>query len=406
MDNVTHALAGMLVAEAVCVARRETRTELRAAAYLVSALANNLPDIDIVYTWITGPKPLGSLLHHRGHTHTLLLALPGAWLLGFGIWRRFSRQNPGAKPRDHQLLIGLALAGVVLHLCMDFGNNYGVHPFWPLSSRWFYGDSIFIVEPLWWVILIPLFVTTVQRRWLQVLLTVLLAAVLMACWIFPFVSSVTATLLLALAFVALLFARRAPAGRRVMVAVAASLAVPFVFGLAARSAKAELRAATQAAFPALEVLDMATTPMPANPRCWEGLVAGEQGGTYRVLRATVALGGLAPNACQAGMDVQPSAPVTLITRSNHRGVRWLTAYSADVSQLNRLRREDCRFRAMLQFARLPYAAPARQMAGDLRYDRNPDADFADVPLPRDPAAGECPRLLPGWTEPRADLFAP
>ncbi len=396
----------MLVAEAVCVARRETRPELRAAAYLVSALANNLPDVDIVYTWITGPKPLGSLLHHRGHTHTLFFALPAAWLLGMAIWRRFSRRCAGAQSSDRRLLIGLSLAGVVLHLSMDFGNNYGVHPFWPLSSRWFYGDSIFIVEPLWWVISIPLFITTVQKLWLRVVLTVLLAAVLMACWYFPFVSSTTATLLLALAFAALLFARRASEGQRVVAAVIASLAVPLVFGLAARSAKAELRAATQAAFPALEVLDMATTPLPANPRCWEGLVAGEQGGVYRVLRATVALGGLAPSSCSAGMDVQPTAPVTPITRSNHGGVRWLTAYSADVAKLSRLRREDCRFRAMLQFARLPYAAPARQMAGDLRYDRRPDADFSDVPLPRDPGGGECPRLLPGWTEPRAELFKP
>jgi len=406
LDNITHALAGMLVAEAVCVARRETRPELRAAAYLVSALANNLPDIDIVYTWITGPKPLGSLLHHRGHTHTLLLALPGAWLLGLAIWRWFSRNNPGGKARDRNLLVGLALAGVVLHLSMDYGNNYGVHPFWPLSTRWFYGDSIFIVEPLWWAILMPLFITTLRKRWLQVLLTVLLAAVLLVCWFVPFVSSRTATLLLAVAFGSLFVARRASEARRVALVALASLAVPLVFSLAARAAKAELRSATQAAFPALEVLDIATTPLPANPTCWEGLVAGEQGGTYRVLRATVALGGGAPNACTAGMDVQPTAPITRLTRANHGGVRWLTAYSADVAQLSRLRRDDCRFRAMLQFARLPYFAPARQMAGDVRYDRQPDPDFSDVPLPRDPASGACPRLLPGWIEPRAELFKP
>src|SRR6188768_1978193 len=109
----------MLLAEAVCVARGETRKPVRAAAYLVSALANNLPDVDIVYTWITGPRPLGSLLHHRGHTHTLLLALPGAWLLGLGVWRWFSRRTADATPRDRQLFLGLALAGVVLHLAMD-----------------------------------------------------------------------------------------------------------------------------------------------------------------------------------------------------------------------------------------------------------------------------------------------
>ena len=87
MDNVTHSLAGMLLADAVCALRGEERREVRAAAYLVSALANNLPDVDIVYTWLDGPKPLGSLLHHRGHSHTLVVALPAAWLLGVLAWR-------------------------------------------------------------------------------------------------------------------------------------------------------------------------------------------------------------------------------------------------------------------------------------------------------------------------------
>ena len=96
--------------------------------------------------------------------------------------------------------------------------------------------------------------------------------------------------------------------------------------------------------------------------------------------------------------------MTALTRANRGGVRWLTAYSEEVATLRQLRREDCRFRALLQFARLPYAAPNRQIAGDLRYDREPDLDFADVPLPRPLAPGGCPRLLPGWTEPRADLL--
>jgi hypothetical protein len=94
----------------------------------------------------------------------------------------------------------------------------------------------------------------------------------------------------------------------------------------------------------------------------------------------------------------------MLTRANRGGVRWLSQYSEEVATLSRLRRDDCRFRALLQFARLPYAAPARQIAGDLRYDRKPELDFSDVPLPLPLAPGGCPRLLPGWTEPRADLF--
>lgn len=404
VDNVTHALAGMLVAEAACVARREQRQSVRAAAYLVSALANNLPDVDIAYVWITGPRPLGSLLHHRGHTHTLLLALPAAWLLGLAVWRWFGRQNSDASADERRLFLGLALGGVVLHLAMDFGNNYGVHPFWPLSSRWFYGDSIFIVEPLWWAIAIPILAPALRRRWLKLTLWVLLSAVLLVCWFVPFVSMTTRFSLLAVTALAAWTGQRAPAAGRIVLGLAASLAVPFVFALASTRAKASLREATRAAFPALTVLDISTTPLPANPVCWEGLVAGEQGGSYRVLRATVSLGPGPAEACTAGMDVEPTAPVTPLTRASRGGVRWLTAYSAEIAELTQLRRRDCRFRAMLQFARLPYIAPARQIAGDLRYDRQPGLDFSDVPLPRDPGDGPCPRLLPGWTEPRAELF--
>jgi inner membrane protein len=404
LDNVTHALAGMLVAEAVCVARRESRYPVRAAAYLVSALANNLPDVDAVYTWITGPKPLGYLVHHRGHTHTLLLALPGAWLLGQIVWRWFARRNPDATAGDKRLILGLALSGVLLHMSMDFGNNYGVHPFWPLSNRWFYGDSIFIVEPLWWAITIPLLARTLRRRWLKLTLLVLLWAVLVVCWFVPFVSTTTRFTLLGLTALSGLVAWRAPERRRIQLGLAASLAVPLVFAIASTRAQASLRAATQASFPALTIVDVATTPSPGNPACWEGLVAGEQAGVFRVLRATVALGPVAANACGAGADVEPTAPVTVLTRADRGGVRWLNEYSEDVATLRRLRRDDCRFRALLQFARLPYAASARQIAGDLRYDRRPDLDFSDVPLPRPLAPGGCPRLLPGWTEPRADLF--
>ena len=47
LDNVTHSLAGMLLRGGrVRLARRDAN-HVRAAAYLVSALANNLPDADV-----------------------------------------------------------------------------------------------------------------------------------------------------------------------------------------------------------------------------------------------------------------------------------------------------------------------------------------------------------------------
>jgi inner membrane protein len=405
LDNVTHSLAGMLLAEAVCVWRGETRRPVRTAAYLVSALANNLPDIDVLYAWIPEPRPLGNLLNHRGHTHTLLVGLPCAWLLGVGIWRWFLRRNPAnASARERRLLVGLALAGVVLHLCMDFGNNYGVHPFWPLSGRWLYGDTVFIVEPLWLAVAIPVLAETLSRRSLKLTLWVVLSAVLVFCWFMPFVATPVRFVLLGLTALSAFVARKTRARFRIQFAVSACLSVALVFALGSMRAKANLRAATTAAFPALDVQDIATTPLPANPACWEGLVAGEQGGTYRVLRATVALAPVDALKCNAGMDVEPSAKVARLERANHGGVRWVSEYRADVAQLSRLRHDDCRFRAFLQFARLPYVSASGLIAGDLRYDRNPGRDFSDIALPHDPSKGICPRFVPGWQEPRAKLF--
>ncbi len=401
---MTHALAGMLVAQAVCVYRGETRQPVRAAACLVSALANNLPDLDILYSSWMEPRPLGGLLNHRGHTHTLLLALPLAWLLGLGVWRWFLRNNPAAALRERRLFVGLALLGVVLHLGMDFGNNYGVHPFWPLSGRWFYGDSIFIVEPLWLAIAIPIVAARLQRRWLKLVLWSVLGAVLVVCWFVPFVPTASRVLLLSVTALAFAVARRASERWRVGFALTGCAAVALVFVAGSLAAKAALRQAAEAAFPALEVHDIAATPMPANPLCWEGLLAGEQGGSYRVLRASVALGPVAAADCNAGVDVEPTASVTRLARANRGGVRWLTEYRADVAALSRLRHDDCRFRGLLQFARLPYVSASGTVAGDLRYDRKPGLDFSDIELPKDPHAGACPRFLPGWTEPRARLF--
>ena len=412
MDNVTHSLAGMLLAEAVCVVRRENRQRVRAAAYLLSALANNLPDIDVFYSSFMQPKPLGGLLHHRGHTHTLLLALSGAWLLGTLLWRWFSKRNPSvADARAKALLLGLALAGPLLHLLMDFGNNYGVHPFWPFSSRWFYGDSIFIVEPLWWVVMIPIAASQLQKRWFKLILWSLLFAVLLLCWFVPFVLPASRYVLILLCGVSFAVVHYTSERARAAYGVAASLAIAATFAGASQVAKAELRSATVAAYPAMTVLDLAMTPMPANPACWEGLVAGEQAGVYRVVRASVALAPLGPASCAAGDDVTPTAPVQKLDRPLHGGVRFRNEYSANVAELRRLKRDDCRFRGLLEFARLPYVTSpsaygtGRRMAGDLRYDRNPDADFSDLALPAHPEQGPCPSWVPGWREPRAELFS-
>ena len=89
MDNLTHTLAGLLLAEAAVQARSrhgEPSAPFRTAAYLSSAFVNNAPDLDFVYAGIT-ERPFGYLLHHRGHSHTvpvgLAIGVPPGYVVAF-----------------------------------------------------------------------------------------------------------------------------------------------------------------------------------------------------------------------------------------------------------------------------------------------------------------------------------
>jgi hypothetical protein len=88
------------------------------------------------------------------------------------------------------------------------------------------------------------------------------------------------------------------------------------------------------------------------------------------------------------------------------GVRFHSEYHALLGDLRGLARGDCRFGALLRFARAPYVSSTiagTRYAGDLRYDRSPGPDFSDVRL-RDAPDAPCPRWVPDWSMPRADLF--
>src|SRR3982750_82933 len=99
MDNVTHSLAGLLLAESGVWlrARRdggEPAAHFRATAAVSSMIAANLPDADLFYTGVGGDR-LAYMLNHRGHTHTVVVALLGAVLLWGGAML-LSRRRSGA----------------------------------------------------------------------------------------------------------------------------------------------------------------------------------------------------------------------------------------------------------------------------------------------------------------------
>jgi len=146
LDNLTHSLVGLAAAKAGF-------EKLSPRAMAVCLIAANIPDLDIVVLLFGGRWEL--LKHHRGFTHsiagTVLLAsvLPLLfYLVGYVAAKTRSRLNPIK-------LKGLLLASLLTaatHPFMDWTNNYGIRLLLPWSSRWFYGDLVFIVDPFLWLI--------------------------------------------------------------------------------------------------------------------------------------------------------------------------------------------------------------------------------------------------------------
>lgn len=146
MDNLTHSLFGAMLAETGL----KRTTPLATATLIIGA---NLPDIDGLATF--GGNDF-ALYFRRGWTHGVLAMailpalLAGAMLLWDRRVRR--RRHPEAPPARLVPLLGLAYLSTWSHPALDWLNTYGVRLLMPFSNTWFYGDSIFIIDPWMWLL--------------------------------------------------------------------------------------------------------------------------------------------------------------------------------------------------------------------------------------------------------------
>ena len=409
MDNVTHTLISALVGEAVHRSVRPStalsESERRNVTLAVMVVGGNLPDIDVAYTGWAGTT-LDYLLHHRGHTHTVVGALILSLVLFVAVrlWWRYRKIEPHAA--DVRYLIALVVLAPLLHIGLDFTNSYGVHPFWPADNRWYYGDAVFIVEPLFWACAAPLFFT-LRSRVTRGLVALILVVGVGLGWFSGFVPAPLAAVL------TLLTVGLAAVGRFTSPRVALSsgvvawLAVTAVFVATSRTAESRIDALLADGFPTARTLDTALTPLPANPVCREVLTVQVDGDRY-VARSAVH--SLAPSWLPAGDCAQlrlngtPTAPLGPLAQPSTDEIAWIGELSIAADLPTTLARDYCAVDALLQFARVPWAAPQGDgwVVGDLRYDREPELGFAEVEV--GPSADECPRLRPPWVPPREDLL--
>jgi inner membrane protein len=169
MEPVTHFLTG------ACLGRAGFNRKT-AYATLVAVLAAEAADLDIFWG-LAGP--VDELKHHRGITHTFwaVPVIAGVVVGAVGLlhlWRARNKhkggpsfssapadekggiaQSPGFNVRPGQpirwgWLYLTACVAALSHLLLDWTNNYGVRPFFPLNAHWYAGSFMFIAEPILW----------------------------------------------------------------------------------------------------------------------------------------------------------------------------------------------------------------------------------------------------------------
>jgi len=385
MDNITHSIIGFGVGEVVhrsLPAEAEPQSQrVRHRLLLVAcALASNFPDLDLFLTKLL-PAPLGYLLHHRGHTHTALWAIPQALLLAGLLWLLWPSARAllkASRPARLGLALSIAL-GFALHLAMDFTNSYGVHPWYPFDGRWFYGDMIFIIEPLFWVAIgVPM---ALIMRWrilrLAGLVALFAALVFFAARGYLGWPSFAALLLIALICGAAQW-RAGPQGRAgLLLALGISLAFIGVQHMTSQAGRTQLTAMLEAASPGTRVLDVAMTAFPSQPLCWSYVSIETDGGRYRLQRGITRL---AEVTCPAGLTVEPQT------------------LTGSLQELRTLKASDCNVDAWLRFGRMPLLQDGA--LSDYRFATTPRGNFTTLHI----APAPCPANVPTWAYPRADLF--
>jgi inner membrane protein len=163
VDTLTHALAGALVARLLCAralppaahepvalaptGRFGAAWDGRAGALApwpavaVGLVAGAFPDIDAL-TQLAGD--MAYLRHHRGVTHSLLLAPLWALLLAVALRGCFAAtraQRGGWKP-----LYPIALAAIASHIAGDWITQFGTMLLAPLSDARFGLGAVFIID--------------------------------------------------------------------------------------------------------------------------------------------------------------------------------------------------------------------------------------------------------------------
>jgi inner membrane protein len=133
VDTLTHTVLGACLGEAIA------GKKIGKKAMLYGAIANNLPDIDVIAALWT--EHAENMLVHRGITHSLLIA----FLFSPAIAYAFQKRHPGITIKESLMLWG---SGMLIHIFIDAYTSYGTGWFEPFDHRRVTFNALYIVDPV------------------------------------------------------------------------------------------------------------------------------------------------------------------------------------------------------------------------------------------------------------------
>jgi inner membrane protein len=145
LDPLAHTLFGAALAETGL----KRRSRYATATLIVGA---NLPDVDAV-AMLWGSDT--ALFFRRGWSHGIVAMVVLPLLLAAAVWL-WHRWRGGGRddgpPLRPGAIVALSYVGVLSHPLLDWLNTYGVRLLMPFDDRWFYGDTLFIIDPWVWLL--------------------------------------------------------------------------------------------------------------------------------------------------------------------------------------------------------------------------------------------------------------
>ncbi len=396
MDNITHTAIGGLFTEAVYQTIRKKsgdNPKLRRNLHILSAFSSNFPDFDLLLQLVDSSS-LGYLINHRGYTHTVLGVLI-EFLFIFLIFKFIFKKSFSLKTLPSITLV--ISFGLLSHIGLDFMNSYGVHPFWPINNEWFYGDALYIIEPLLWITVATSLFHIIKRGYFKYfflgfsLFSPLIFSVIgFSSWINTFFVSLFSIFLF-------FYLKNKTLLRIAKEGLIFSLLIICIFALQSTHTKTNLKLSLSKLAKGYKLIDIKTSPLPSNFMCWRFLGTFINKSQYRVYSGVYSPLKFFLKSCPLLKSRDGVLPNLKLKNTDH--IKYNGLYTQPIQTLKNAYSLNCKTAAWFTYARVPFFF--KKTLHDLRYSIRSKKGFAHLNLS---AKEDCPILSSPWTPPRKDVL--